>query len=165
MVSLAEKVDETEEFDEAAVQPSRLDDKTHAEFCLLYRESADSIRFAKAQQWKSLGAVLLLFGGLMVLAWANPEGELYVKCLVIISFLLGAGAIYALVIFQVWQNSEREKIAAMAEHFSGLSQSIRGLRSNREANFFRYILLAFMIASILLGNAVVLFELSKYIVT
>ena len=163
MVSLAAHASDRGDEELAGVAPSPLDDKTHSELCLLYRESADSVRFAKAQQWKSLGATLVIYAALMVIAGFNPKAELFVKFLLVASFLVGAGSIYALVIYQVWQNTERAKIRAVARNLSSLAREIRALKPMREANVLRYTLLAFMIISVLLGNAVVLFELTKYI--
>jgi hypothetical protein len=62
------------------------------------------------------------------------------------------GAIYSLVIYQFWQNAEREKLNLIAERFSNLTRMIRGLVTERERNFHRYVLLFFMIASIVLAN-------------
>ena len=163
MVSLAAHASDTGDEDVGGVKPSALDDKTHGELCLLYRESANSVRFAKAQQWKSLGSTLMIYAALMVIAAFNPRAELFVKFLLVVSFLVGAGSIYALVIFQVGQNTERAKIRAVAQNLSSLARDIRALEPKHEANVLRYILLAFMVISILLGNAVVLFELTKYI--
>lgn len=162
-MAVAQQIGDLDELGEIEIRPSELDEMTHAELCLLYRESADSIRFAKAQQWKTLGAILLVFGALMVIADYNLRVELFVKSLVIISFVLCVGAIYSLAIFQFQQNSEREKIHAACKHFSSLFRDIWALKSSRESSVFSYILLAFMIITTLIGNGVLLFQLSRYL--
>ena len=134
------------------VEPSELDDRTHAEMLELYRGSTDTIRFAKHQQWATLLGTLGLFVLLGVTGdYASKTGFLFKLC-IIISLVLSVGAIYSLVIYQFWQNAEREKLALVAARLSNLTRHIRGLVSDRERNFHRYVLLFFMIASIMLGN-------------
>ena len=162
-MAVAQQIGDSEEAEDFEVQPSELDEMTHAELCLLYRESADSIRFAKAQQWKTLGATLLFFGALMIIADYNMKVEYFVQSLVMVSFVLSAGAIYSLTIFQFQQNSEREKIQAACQHFSNLCRDIRSLKSSKESSVFRCMLLAFMIIATLIGNGVLLFQLSQYL--
>ncbi|GAB4231700.1 MAG: hypothetical protein Tsb0032_37850 [Kiloniellaceae bacterium] len=132
--------------------PSELDDLTHAEMCMLYKESADSIRFAKAHQWKSLGATLLVFGGLIALAQLAPNNATLINLIIAISFLCSCAVIYMLALYQTWQNTEREKLRDIAGHFSSFSQFTRAIKSSREANVHRYTLLLFMIVAIVLGN-------------
>lgn len=140
--------------------PSELDELTHAEMCMLYRESADSIRFAKAHQWKSLGATLLVFAAMIALARSVPGNLTLTNFLIAISFLSSSAVIYMLVLYQVWQNTEREKLRDIAGHFSSFSQFTRAIKSSREANVHRYTLLAFMIAAILLANVVLVMAVS-----
>lgn len=140
--------------------PSELDELTHAEMCMLYRESADSIRFAKAHQWKSLGATLLVFGAMIVLARSVPGNVTLTNFLIAISFLSSSAVIYMLVLYQVWQNTEREKLRDISSHFSGFSQFTRAIKSSREANVHRYTLLFFMIVAVLLANVVLVMAVS-----
>lgn len=144
-------------------EASSLDDLTHAEMRTLYRESADTIRFAKSQQWRSLGSILLVFGALMVVAAFNTDNLNLVRALIGLSLLLSTGAIYALVIFQIWQNTERQKLRAISETLSSLSRDIRALKPRLEANIFRYLLLGFMLTMIVIGNAVLIADLAKYL--
>lgn len=144
-------------------ESSTLDDLTHAEMRTLYRESADTIRFAKAQQWRSLGATLLIFGGLMIVAAYNGGNRNFVGALIAVSLLFSVGTIYALVIYQFWQNTERLKLRTISEGLSSLSRDIRALKPQLEANIFRYLLLAFMIITIVIGNAVMIADLAKYL--
>lgn len=145
------------------IEGSRLDDLTHAEMTTLYRESADTIRFAKSQQWRSLGATLLVFGALIVLGRINAADQTFVKALIVVSLLFSVGAIYSLVIYQFWQSTERLKLRTISESLSSLARDIRGLKPQFEANLLRYLLLAFMVIAILLGNAVLIADLAKYV--
>jgi hypothetical protein len=140
--------------------PSELDELTHAEMCMLYRESADSIRFAKAHQWKSLGATLLVFAGMITLARLAPDNATLTNLVIAVSFISSSAVIYMLVLYQVWQNTEREKLRDIAGHFSSFSQFTRAIKSSREANVHRYTLLAFMIVAILLGNLLLVLSVS-----
>lgn len=140
--------------------PSELDELTHAEMCMLYRESADSIRFAKAHQWKSLGAILLVFVGMVALSRLEPDNAGLTNLIIAVSFVASSAVIYMLVLYQVWQNTEREKLRDIARHFSSFSQFTRAIKSSREANVHRYTLLAFMVIAILLGNLLLVLTVS-----
>ncbi|MGF1629892.1 MAG: hypothetical protein ACFCUT_10505 [Kiloniellaceae bacterium] len=140
--------------------PSELDELTHAEMCMLYRESADSIRFAKAHQWKSLGATLLVFAGMMALGRLDASNVTLTNLIIAFSFMSSSGVIYILVLYQVWQNTEREKLRDISSHFSSFSQFTRAIKSSREANVHRYTLLIFMIIAILIGNVLLVMTVS-----
>jgi len=44
---------------------------------LLYEESARSMQFAKDHQWKSVGATLFMFGGLIAIAYmTSPDKKI-----------------------------------------------------------------------------------------
>ncbi|WP_282609973.1 hypothetical protein [Pelagibius sp. Alg239-R121] len=142
-----------------ALEASELDEASHAEMLMLYSESADSIRFAKAQQWKSVGATLLVFAGMITVARVTQSDILLIKTVAFLSFMVAAAAIYTLVLYQVWQNTEREKLREISKAFSNLFIKIRTIKSSREANVHRYTLLIFMIFSILIGNAILIMNL------
>lgn len=157
---VAQAIHDTDDEPARENTPSELDDLTHAEMCMLYRESADAIRFAKAHQWKSLGATLLVFAGMMTLGRLVPDNALLTNLVVAVSFLSSSGVIYMLVLYQVWQNTEREKLRDIAGHFSSFAQFTRAIKSSREANVHRYTLLAFMVAAILLANLLLVLTVS-----
>ncbi len=157
---VAQEVQDLDEEPARENTPSELDDLTHAEMCMLYRESADSVRFAKAYQWKSLGATLLVFGGLVALAKLVPNNAAIVNLIIAVSFLCSSAVIYMLVLYQVWQNTEREKLRDIAGHFSSYTQFNRAIKSTREANVHRYTLLVFMVFAILLGNMLMVMVVS-----
>lgn len=141
--------------------PSDLDEITHAEMRLLFEESSRSVYFAKAMQWKMLAGVLLLFGGLIVIAEYTATHQAFVKNIVIVSLLVGAVSIYCEVIFQLWQNTEREKLRFIMSHFSNVAQEDFGMKSSTEANIHRYMLLGFIIIGIVAGNGVLIMVLSR----
>lgn len=140
--------------------PSELDDLTHAEMRMLYAESADAIRFAKAQQWKSLGSLLVVFIGLMAMARFAGDNALLKNLAIAISFLCSGGVIYSLALYQTWQNTERHKLREIAAQLSSYAQAIRAIKSSREANVHRYTLLAFMVIAVLMGNAMLVLFIS-----
>ena len=157
---VAEQIQDRDDEPARENTPSELDELTHAEMCMLYKESADSIRFAKAHQWKSLGATLLVFGGMIALGQLAPNNMTLVNLIIAVSFLSTAAVIYILVLYQVWQNTEREKLRDISSHFSSFSQFTRAIKSSREANVHRYTLLLFMIGAIVIGNVVLVLTVS-----
>lgn len=161
MAKAPKEVDTSEESEEPlVVEPSDLDELTHAEMLELYRISTEQIRFAKHQQWGTLGGTLALFVLLgLVGDYASKTGFLF-KLSLIISLVLSVGAIYSLIIYQFWQNSEREKLALIASRLSNLARQVRGVVTERERNVHRYVLLFFMVATIVLTNWVLIVYLA-----
>ena len=142
------------EHEEEAVfenEPSTLDDNTHAELRILYEESAESIRFAKKYQWGTVGATLLLFGGLIFIADSASQGKLLADQLSATSILISCAAIFILILYQFWQHNESRKLNFIGKQFSSLFREARALKSVREANIHRYTFLMFMISMIILG--------------
>ncbi|HIP76869.1 MAG TPA: hypothetical protein EYH07_00165 [Kiloniellaceae bacterium] len=132
--------------------PSELDDLTHAEMRMLYAESVEVIRFAKTQQWKSVGAILVVFIALMGLSQLAEQKPLLINLIIAVSFVCSGGVIYSLALYQAWQNTERRKLREIGLHLSSYAKAIRAINSSREANVHRYTLLVFMIVSVLMGN-------------
>jgi CDP-diglyceride synthetase len=143
---------ESENVEREPVTPSELDELTHAEMLELYRASSEATRFAKHQQWGTLLGTLILFVLLGVIGDNAYKGTFLFKLVIIISLVLSAGAIYSLIIYQFWQNAEREKLAVVTSYLSNLTRSVRDMVTERERNVHRYVLLFFMVASIGLGN-------------
>tara|TARA_R110002110_G_scaffold406473_1_gene626659 strand:+ start:549 stop:1037 length:489 start_codon:yes stop_codon:yes gene_type:complete len=143
-----------EEESRFALEPSELDEATHAEALTLYRDSQENIRFAKGLQWKTLGGTLAIFALLGFTGFNSELREGYLKTLIVISWAISAGAIYAICILQSWQNTEREKLRKIVAEFSNLFHAIYRLKSRTEANVHRYILLAFMVVTMLIGDYV-----------
>lgn len=141
-------------------EPSELDDLTHAEMRMLYAESTESIRYAKSRQWRALSGILLVFGALMGFSRIADSSAQLINLIVATSFICSAGAIYALALFQAWQNTERAKLREIGRHLSSYAKVVRAIKSSREANVHRYTLLVFMIVSVLLGNALLVLFVS-----
>jgi hypothetical protein len=136
------------------VEPSELDEATHAETLVLYQDSQDNIRFAKGLQWKTMGGTLAIFALLGLTGFNGDHSEGYLKSLIVISWAISAGAIYAICILQSWQNTEREKLRKIVAQLSNLFRAVYRIKSRTEANIHRYILLAFMAVTMLIGNYV-----------
>src|SRR5512139_3771079 len=109
---------DTEELEAAPDEPSSLEESTHAELLMMYNECALSIRFAKHQQWQSMGGILALFVLLAVYASYVGDSVWALKSTIAFSLLASIGGIYALMIYQFWQNTEREKLAYISARFS-----------------------------------------------
>ncbi len=141
--------------------PSELDDNTHTEMCMLYNESAKSIRFAKHHQWSIVGATLLIFAGFMVVSeLTTPNPDLGAQ-LTGISILVSCASIFILIMYQFWQYNEVHKMNYMAEQLSSLFSEVRSLKSSLEGNVHRYIMLIFMIVMILIGAIVTNIGINK----
>lgn len=143
---------ESGESQAAGVTASDLDERTHAEMLMLYHECATSVRFAKLQQWHTTGGALLIFLALGFLGNFGPRYGFMTKLLPILSILITCGTIYSLAIYQFWQQAERNKLSAISNRFSSFLREVRGVTSPREANIHRYILLFFMVVTILVAN-------------
>lgn len=149
---------DSEEF--GPVEASELDELTHAEMLEFYRASTNQIQFAKHQQWGTLAGTLALFVLLGLVAGDAVKTGFLFKMSLIVSLLLSAGAIYSLIIYQFWQNSEREKLAVIADRLSNLARHVRDVVSERERNVHRYVLLFFMVASIIIANWILIVYLA-----
>lgn len=146
-----------------AVVASDLDDKTHAEMLMLYRECAHSVRFAKSQQWTATGGALAIFVILGVTGEFGPHYGFLIQAIIIISMVVSGGTIYSLAIYQFWQQAERGKLNMISDRFSNVLRDVRGYLPPREANVHRYILLFFMLAVILTANWLLILYLKPYI--
>jgi hypothetical protein len=144
------------------LKPSELDENTHAEMRILYGDSSHALLFAKERQWKLVGAVLLIFVAMMVIAQALVIDANMAKGLVLASFLVSAAAIYMLIVYQVWQTTEAGRQEAIGATFSSMFTRIQGPQVRREGRIHGYIILVFMICGILLGNAATAFFLSRF---
>jgi len=133
-------------------EPSSLEESTHSELLMMYNECALSIRFAKAQQWQSMGGILALFVLLSIYASYAGDSLWALKSTLAFSILASIGGIYSLIIYQFWQSTEREKLGFISERFSTTFRLVRGLTNRRESDFQRYVLLFFMVFTILAGN-------------
>jgi hypothetical protein len=148
-IEAAESADNVEDLPD---QPSELAESTHAELLMMYTECAHSIRFAKAQQWHTMGGVLLIFIALGIYSNYLGTSSLALKTALGLSILSSIGGIYSLMIYQFWQATERQKLSFIADRFSSTLRQVRGLTGRQEADLQRYVLLFFMVFCILAGN-------------
>jgi hypothetical protein len=129
--------------------PSELDERTHAEMLMLYHEAVKTSRFGKAQQWRSMAIGVFAIFGLGVLGAHLAEDTFLFRLVQFLAVIIGLAAVYLLVFYQFWQNTERAKLMRIMARFSNLSRSIRGMSSGREASLRRFVVLGFMILVIL----------------
>jgi hypothetical protein len=146
-----------------AVVASDLDERTHAEMLMMYTECANSVRFAKSQQWTTTGGALAIFVALGILGEVAPHYGFLTTTILVISMVVSGATIYSLAIFQFWQQAERGKLNMIADRFSNVLRDVRAYLPPREANVHRYILLFFMLAIILTANWLLILYLKPYI--
>jgi hypothetical protein len=140
---------ETEGEAEEALVASELDERTHAEMLMLYHEAVKTSRFGKVQQWRSTAIGVVAIFALGVLGAHVPEDAFLFRLVQFLAVVIGLAAIYLIMFYQFWQNTEREKLVRIMARFSNLSRSIRGMSSGREASLRRFVVLGFMILMIL----------------
>ncbi len=146
----------------SGITPSELDESTHAELRVLYQDSGMSIRFARERQWKLVGGTLLLFAATVAVPELVDISTFATKGLVLASFLIGAGAIYLLIVYQVWQNTELRRMQEIGARFSNIFIQLGGAEAAREGRLHGYIVLFFMVALIVLGNALAVLLMSRH---
>jgi hypothetical protein len=116
---------------------------------MLYHEAVKTSRFGKIQQWRAMAIGVAAIFGLGVLG-ANLSGDAFLFRLVqFLAVVIGLAAVYLIVFYQFWQNTEREKLVRIMARLSNLSRSIRGMSSSREASLRRLVVLGFMVVVIL----------------
>jgi uncharacterized membrane protein YuzA (DUF378 family) len=77
------------------------------------------------------------------------EDAFLVRLVQFLAVVIGLAAVYLIVFYQFWQNTERDKLVRIMSRLSNLSRSIRGMSSGREASLRRFMVLGFMILVIL----------------
>ncbi len=144
------------------VTPSELDERTHAELRILYQDSGMSVHSARERQWKLVAGALLLFTAVIAVPELVDVSAFATKGLVLASFLISAGAIYLLIVYQVSQNTELRRMMAIGARFSNLFAQLGGRSAAREGRLHGYIVLFFMIALIALGNVRAVLLMSRH---
>jgi Na+/melibiose symporter-like transporter len=157
------KPDDIDEVRDVHVTPSTLDNHTHSEIQLLYRESTETLRFVKNHQWMTVGATLLVFFALIFVAGFVDADAQMARQFMGITITITCAAIFMLVLYQFWTHNEQTKIDYMQPHMSSLFADIRALKSKREGNIHRYVILSFMIIVIILGALVVHLSFGKIV--
>ena len=156
-----EEEPEAEEKQPFEVVESVLDDKTHAEMQMLYRDSSETVLFAKGMQWKTVGSTLVVFILLIAIAKFVSRDPMLITILKGTMIISAIGAIYMLFIYQFWQHDELKKLKSAGDHFSNLFTKLRDIKSRKESNIHRYTLLIFMISILLLGGFVTFQSLAR----
>lgn len=141
---------------EEPLAPSELDERTHAEMLMLYHEAVKTSRFGKELQWRSMAIGIVAIFGLGVLGAHVSEDAFLFRLVQFLAVVIGLAAVYLIVFYQFWQNTEREKLVRIMARLSNLSRSIRGMSSGREASLRRFMVLGFMILVILGAVALVI---------
>src|SRR3954453_4394851 len=90
--------------------PSELDERTHAEMLMLYHEAVKTSRFGKVQQWRAMAIGVFAIFGLGVLGAHVSEDAFLFRLVQFLSVIVGLAALYLIVFYQFWQNTEREKL-------------------------------------------------------
>jgi hypothetical protein len=135
---------EGEEAAEEALVASELDERTHAEMLMLYHEAMETSRHGKAQQWRSMAIGVFAIVALGVLGAQVSKTNMLFGIAQFLAVLIGLSAVYLIVFYQFWQNTEREKLARITAKFSNLARSVRSVSSGREARLRRVVVLGFM---------------------
>ncbi len=154
--------DENQDESGPGITPSELDESTHAELRVLYQDSGNSVRFARERQWKLVAGALLSFAATVAVPELVDISTFAAKGLVLASFLIGAGAIYLLIVYQVWQNTELGRMEEIGARFSNVFAELGGREAAREGRLHSYIVLFFMIGLIGLGNALAVLLMSRH---
>jgi len=155
----AEPADEVEI--EEPLVASELDERTHAEMLMLYHEAMETSRYGKAQQWRSTAIGVFAIVALGVLGAHISKTDMLFRVAQFLAVLIGLCAIYLIVFYQFWQNTEREKLRRITAKFSNLARTVRAISSGREANIRRFVVLGFMVLIILATVAVTLEYLAQ----
>ena len=135
-------------------EPTSLEESSHLEMITLFKESASSIRFAKHMQWWTVGSTLLAFGAIIGIAKLVSADQEFTNILKAIVILLTTSVILTLVIYQFWQHTNLLKMEEITKNMSSLFVKVRRIKSKREANIHRYLLILFMVSTLALGATV-----------
>ena len=159
---MAERSKPETEQDEPELAASEVDELTHAELLCLYRDAEENIRFSKRLQWQTMGGTLAIFTIFVLLARYYGKSADMTRILTVLTYAVAATSLYALVIFQSWQGTERDKIHLIMSRLSSIAREVYDLKSSLAANIERFTLLGFMCAAILTGGFLALCRLMRW---
>jgi serine kinase of HPr protein (carbohydrate metabolism regulator) len=94
-----------------------------------------------------------------VLAKYVVHGAQFLMVLKISAIVLATGATFMVVLFQFWQHTEGRKLITIESAYSNLFRRIGKFKSSREANIHRYLILLFMVGTIIIGCGITLMSL------
>jgi hypothetical protein len=156
---MADRSTDDNEDGEPNLIASDLDEMTHRELGLIYADSTRTILFSKSMQWKAVASTLLVFGTIIALAKFITHGAQFMMVLKISAIVVAMAAVFMVVLFQFWQHTEGRKLVTIESAYSNLFRRIRKLKSIREANIHRYLILLFMAGTIIIGCGITLMSL------
>ena len=136
------------------IEPSELDELTHAEYRLLYEEAAANVLFGKRQQWRLLEYFTLLGLGLVALGalmpFARDVAVFTAGFLTLVAFV----TVSVLIMLQSWQNHEHEKMQHIADSLSNYARLVLRLKPRRSGNVHRYAILTAMMLYVVVLDVV-----------
>ena len=126
------------------IEPSELDELTHAEYRVLYEEAAANVLFGKRQQWRLLEYFTLLGLGLVALGALMPFARDVANFTAGFLTLIAVVTLCVLTMLQRWQAHEQEKMEHIAGSLSNYARIVRRLKPRWSGNFHRYAILTAM---------------------
>jgi len=130
-------------------EPSQLDEMSHNELGLVYNDATRTIIFAKGIQWRAVASTMIIFFVLGAAPHIVPITEDFTSLLKIGVIIFAMAAVFMLIVFQLWQHTEGQKIAAIELQYSNTFRMVRRKKWKLEADIHRYAILILMTASIL----------------
>jgi hypothetical protein len=127
------------------LEPSSLDDLTHAEYRLLYDEAARNVLFAKGRQWRVLEYFTLLVVAMLAIGIVMPFAPDMARFVSGFLGLVGAALIAVLLMLQTWQGREHAKMAYLVSDLSNFARTARRLKPKTSSDVHRYIILGVMV--------------------
>ncbi|WP_339851208.1 hypothetical protein [uncultured Nisaea sp.] len=123
-----------------------IDSDTRQEFLFLYTDASANIRFAKAQQWRTLIYFSALCVGVVAVGvWLRWGDVSLVRFLFYLVWVFSLATVGTILMLQSWQSSEAKKQAFMRAHFDELTRSALAQKSRFTSDVHRYIMLGFML--------------------
>lgn len=136
------------------VEPSELDDLTHAEYRVLYEEAAANLLFGKRQQWRLLEYFTLLGLALVALGALMPFARDVANFIAIFLTFIAVVTLCVLIMLQSWQSHEQEKMEHIAGGLSNYARIVRRLKPRTSGNFHRYVILTAMMLYVVVLDVV-----------
>jgi hypothetical protein len=137
------------------LEPSQLDDTTHAEYRLLYDAAARNVLFAKRQQWRVVQYFTLIALALVAIGIATPFAADVARFVAVFLTIVGIGSLGVIVMLQSWQGNEHAKMSYLANDFSNFARSALRRKPKLSGDIHRYLMLLMMLLYIVVLDVVV----------
>jgi hypothetical protein len=137
------------------LEPSELDDATHAEYRLLYDAAARNVLFAKQQQWRVVQYFTLIALALVALGIAAPFERDVARFVAGFLSVVALGSLGLIVMLQSWQGNEHAKMAYLATDFSNFARNALRRKPKLSGDIHRYLMLLMMLLYIVVLDVVV----------